>query len=74
MKDKKQAQMFEAVQIVKHKPIPSEIRRRREKCQVGLRELAAIIQISPSYLSKIENGHIDYVSDQVARKIKEAIQ
>ena len=70
----KKTQMFEAVRIVKHMPIASIIRTRREKCGMSLREVAKLTDISPSYLCKMENGQITtYVSDGVARKINEVI-
>lgn len=66
-------QMFDTIQTVKHKPNGDVIRNRRNACQIGLRELARLIDISPSYLSKMENGQIAFVSDDVAYKIHDAI-
>jgi transcriptional regulator with XRE-family HTH domain len=50
-----------------HKIIPngSEIRKCRIKWGWTLRGLAEFMGISPSYLSKIENGKISHISESV---------
>ena len=49
------------------------VRREREAKEIGLREMAKKIGISPTYLSKIERGDFDPPAEDKVRKIAEVI-
>jgi transcriptional regulator with XRE-family HTH domain len=49
------------------------VRREREAKEIGLREMAKNIGISPTYLSKIERGDFDPPAEDKVRKIAEII-
>jgi transcriptional regulator with XRE-family HTH domain len=49
------------------------VRRERESKEIGLREMAKKIGISPTYLSKIERGDFDPPAEDKVRKIAEII-
>jgi HTH-type transcriptional regulator, competence development regulator len=49
------------------------VRREREAKQIGLREMAKKIGVSPTYLSKIERGDFDPPAEDKVRKIAEII-
>src|SRR2546429_5442345 len=49
------------------------VRREREAKEIGLREMAKKIGISPTYLSKIERGEFDPPAEDKVRKIAEII-
>jgi transcriptional regulator with XRE-family HTH domain len=45
------------------------VRREREVKEIGLREMAKMIGVSPTYLSKIERGDFDPPAEDKVRKI-----
>lgn len=49
------------------------VRREREAREIGLREMAKMIGVSPTYLSKIERGDFDPPAEDKVRKIAEII-
>jgi transcriptional regulator with XRE-family HTH domain len=49
------------------------VRQEREAKEIGLREMAKKIGISPTYLSKIERGDFDPPAEDKVRKIAEII-
>jgi transcriptional regulator with XRE-family HTH domain len=49
------------------------VRREREAREIGLREMAKMIGVSPTYLSKIERGEFDPPAEDKVRKIAEII-
>src|SRR6516225_3232818 len=49
------------------------VRREREAKEIGLREMAKKIGVSPTYLSKIERGDFDPPAEDKVRKIAEII-
>jgi len=49
------------------------VRRERQAKEIGLREMAKNIGISPTYLSKIERGDFDPPAEDKVRKIAEII-
>src|SRR5262249_42901222 len=49
------------------------VRRQREAKEIGLREMAKKIGVSPTYLSKIERGGFDPPAEDKVRKIAEII-
>ena len=49
------------------------VRREREAREIGLREMAKKIGVSPTYLSKIERGEFDPPAEDKVRKIAEII-
>jgi HTH-type transcriptional regulator, competence development regulator len=49
------------------------VRREREAKEIGLREMAKMIGVSPTYLSKIERGDFDPPAEDKVRKIAEII-
>jgi len=49
------------------------VRREREAKEIGLREMAKKIGISPTYLSKIERGDFDPPAEDKVRRIAEII-
>jgi HTH-type transcriptional regulator, competence development regulator len=49
------------------------VRREREAKEIGLREMARKIGVSPTYLSKIERGDFDPPAEEKVRKIAEII-
>jgi HTH-type transcriptional regulator, competence development regulator len=49
------------------------VRQKREAKEIGLREMAKKIGISPTYLSKIERGDFDPPAEDKVRKIAEII-
>ena len=49
------------------------VRREREAKEIGLREMAKKIGVSPTYLSKIERGEFDPPAEDKVRKIAEII-
>ena len=49
------------------------VRREREAKEIGLREMAKKIGMSPTYLSKIERGDFDPPAEDKVRKIAEII-
>ena len=50
------------------------LRAKRETMKLGLRELARLIDISPTYLSRIELCHERAPSDEVILKLAEALE
>ena len=49
------------------------VRREREAKEIGLREMARKIGVSPTYLSKIERGDFDPPAEDKVRKIAKII-
>ena len=49
------------------------VRRKREKLEIGLREMAKKIGVSPTYLSKIERDEFSPPAEDKVRKIAEII-
>lgn len=49
------------------------VRREREAKEIGLREMANRIGVSPTYLSKIERGDFDPPAEDKVRRIAEII-
>ncbi len=49
------------------------VRREREKLKVGLREMAKMIGVSPTYLSKIERDEFPPPAEDKVRKIAEIL-
>jgi transcriptional regulator with XRE-family HTH domain len=49
------------------------VRRERQAKEIGLREMANRIGVSPTYLSKIERGDFDPPAEDKVRKIAEII-
>jgi HTH-type transcriptional regulator, competence development regulator len=49
------------------------VRRQREAKDIGLREMAKKIGVSPTYLSKIERGDFDPPAEDKVRKIAEIL-
>src|SRR2546429_2780397 len=49
------------------------VRREREAKEIGLREMAKKIGVSPTYLSKIERGDFDPPAEDKVRKIADII-
>jgi transcriptional regulator with XRE-family HTH domain len=49
------------------------VRREREAKEIGLREMARMIGVSPTYLSKIERGDFDPPAEDKVRKIAQLI-
>jgi len=49
------------------------VRREREAKEIGLREMAKKIGVSPTYLSKIERGDFDPPAEAKVRRIAEII-
>src|SRR4029450_11804700 len=49
------------------------VRRQREAKEIGLREMAKKIGVSPTYLSKIARGDFDPPAEDKVRKIAEII-
>jgi HTH-type transcriptional regulator, competence development regulator len=49
------------------------VRREREAKEIGLREMAKKIGVSPTYLSKIERGEFDPPAEDKVRRIAEII-
>jgi HTH-type transcriptional regulator, competence development regulator len=49
------------------------VRREREAKEIGLREMARKIGVSPTYLSKIERGDFDPPAEDKVRRIAEII-
>jgi transcriptional regulator with XRE-family HTH domain len=49
------------------------VRREREAKEIGLREMAKKIGVSPTYLSKIERGDFDPPAEDKVRKIAEIL-
>ena len=49
------------------------VRRERKAKQIGLREMAKKIGVSPTYLSKIERGDFDPPAEDKVRRIAEII-
>jgi transcriptional regulator with XRE-family HTH domain len=49
------------------------VRQEREAREIGLREMAKKIGVSPTYLSKIERGDFDPPAEDKVRKIAEII-
>jgi transcriptional regulator with XRE-family HTH domain len=49
------------------------VRQKREAREIGLREMAKMIGVSPTYLSKIERGEFDPPAEDKVRKIAEII-
>jgi len=50
------------------------IRRKREERELGLREMAKMIGISPTYLSKCERDEFDPPTEERIRRIAEILQ
>jgi transcriptional regulator with XRE-family HTH domain len=50
-----------------------KVRQLRQRASIGLRELAALVQKSPGYLSDIENGKVRPPSEDVIVRIAEAL-
>ena len=50
------------------------IRRKREERELGLREMAKTIGISPTYLSKCERDEFDPPTEERIRRIAEILQ
>jgi len=49
------------------------VRRERVAKEIGLREMAKMIGVSPTYLSKIERGDFDPPAEEKVKKIAEII-
>jgi transcriptional regulator with XRE-family HTH domain len=49
------------------------VRREREAKEIGLREMAKMIGVSPTYLSKIERGDFDPPAEDKVRRIAKII-
>ena len=49
------------------------VRREREAKEIGLREMAKKLGVSPTYLSKIERGDFDPPAEDKVKKIAEII-
>lgn len=50
------------------------VRREREARELGLREMAKMIRVSPTYLSKIERNEFDPPAEERVRAIAEIIE
>jgi len=50
------------------------VRREREKREIGLREMAKIIGVSPTYLSKVERGEFKEPVEKKVRAIAKIIE
>ena len=50
-------------------PNPDEIRTRREKSGMSLRAMAGKIGVSPTYMSFVETGKIEYLGKKTAEKL-----
>ncbi|MDK8188679.1 transcriptional regulator [Paenibacillus sp. UMB7766-LJ446] len=50
------------------------LRNSRNKLGISTRQLASVCEVSPSYISQVERGHIQKPSLEVARKIMAALQ
>jgi HTH-type transcriptional regulator, competence development regulator len=55
------------------KSFGAQVRQEREAKEIGLREMAKKIGVSPTYLSKIERGDFDPPAEDKVRKIAEII-
>ena len=55
------------------KSFGSLVRQKREAREIGLREMAQKIGVSPTYLSKIERGDFEPPAEDKVRKIAEII-
>jgi transcriptional regulator with XRE-family HTH domain len=59
--------------IAGRKSFGTLVRQEREAREIGLREMAQKIGVSPTYLSKIERGEFDPPAEDKVRKIAEII-
>jgi transcriptional regulator with XRE-family HTH domain len=59
--------------MAKWKSFGALVRREREAKEIGLREMARKIGVSPTYLSKIERGDFDPPAEDKVRKIAKII-
>jgi HTH-type transcriptional regulator, competence development regulator len=59
--------------IAGRKSFGSLVRQEREAREIGLREMAKKIGVSPTYLSKIERGDFEPPAEDKVRKIAEII-
>ena len=55
----------------KEEKFGATVRREREKLEIGLREMAKMIGVSPTYLSKIERDEFPPPAEDKVRKIAE---
>jgi HTH-type transcriptional regulator, competence development regulator len=61
------------VMTTRRKSFGALVRREREAKEIGLREMAKKIGVSPTYLSKIELGDFDPPAEDKVKKIAEII-
>ena len=54
-------------------PNPAEIRSRRESAGMSLRSMAGKIGVSPTYMSFVETGKIEYLGKETAEKLIDLI-
>jgi transcriptional regulator with XRE-family HTH domain len=59
--------------MVGRKSFGALVRQEREAKEIGLREMAKMIGVSPTYLSKIERDEFDPPAEDKVRKIAEII-
>jgi HTH-type transcriptional regulator, competence development regulator len=59
--------------IAGRKTFGALVRHEREAREIGLREMAKMIGVSPTYLSKIERDEFDPPAEEKVRKIAEII-
>ena len=59
--------------MVGRKSFGALVRQEREAKEIGLREMAKMIGVSPTYLSKIERGEFDPPAEDKVRRIAEII-
>lgn len=52
----------------------SEIRNKRKLLKLSLRELSAMSDISPSYISRLENGKLKNPDPRIVSRINKALQ
>ena len=57
----------------KEEKFGATVRREREKLKIGLREMAKMIGVSPTYLSKIERDEFPPPAEDKVRKIAEIL-
>lgn len=65
--------LFTKKTIVKMSPNGKAIHKRRKQLGLRLYNLSDKTGISNSYLSKIENGFVSYVSDEVYKRIQDVL-
>jgi HTH-type transcriptional regulator, competence development regulator len=55
------------------KSFGATVRRERERLEIGLREMAKMIGVSPTYLSKVERDELHPPAEDKVKKIAEII-